>query len=85
MKKEISRETFYGNGNIHQRFTYKKGTPIDEDGFPSKGLREYFYENGQLMLKGNYKNNESDGLWEVFDEEGNLTKSETWENGKLIE
>ena len=30
MKKEISRETFYGNGNIHQRFTYKDGTLVDE-------------------------------------------------------
>jgi antitoxin component YwqK of YwqJK toxin-antitoxin module len=26
-----------------------------------------------------------DGLWEYFDKEGNLTKSETWENEKLVE
>ena len=26
MKWEISKETFYENGNIHQRFTYKDGT-----------------------------------------------------------
>tara|TARA_B110000014_G_C19729925_1_gene381194 strand:- start:157 stop:300 length:144 start_codon:yes stop_codon:yes gene_type:complete len=46
---------------------------------------EFFYENGQLRSKGNYKNEKKEGLWEHFDEEGELTKSETWENGKLIE
>ena len=32
-----------------------------------------------------YKDGEPDGLCEYFDEEGNLTKSETWENGKLVD
>ena len=26
-----------------------------------------------------------DGLWEYFHKEGNLTKTETYKNGKLIE
>ena len=39
----------------------------------------------QLKKKENYKNGCYDGPCEYFDEDGNLTKSETWENGKLIE
>ena len=36
------------------------------------GLVETFHKNGQLETKGNYKNGEPDGLWEYFDEDGNL-------------
>ena len=85
MKREISRETFYENGNIHQRFTYKDGTPVDEDGFPSQGLREYFYDNGQLWIRGNFEEDKQVGLWETFDEEGNLIKTENYKDGELIE
>ena len=85
MKREISRETFYENGNIHQRFTYKDGTPVDEDGFPSQGLREYFYDNGQLWIRGNFKDDKQEGLWEYFDEDGNLTETEEYKDGEPIE
>ena len=92
-------EEFYENGQLKKKSNYKNGKERLSEYFYENGQllsienyknkhnwsTESFYENGQLMLKGNYKNNESDGLWEVFDEEGNLTKSETWENGKLIE
>ena len=44
-----------------------------------------YYDNNEIKDKGVIKNGKKDGLWEYFDEKGNLTKSETWENGKLIE
>ena len=37
---------------------------------------------GSIKKDGQYN---KDGLCEYFDEEGNLTKSETWENGKLVD
>ena len=57
------------------------------------GLIEGFYENGQLEHKGNYKKptsefnflGDKDGPWEYFDEEGNLTKTEKYMNGELVD
>ena len=46
---------------------------------------ETFYENGQLWWRENYTDGEQDGLSELFDEDGNLTKTETWENGEVVE
>ncbi len=43
-------------------------------------------ENGQLKHKGNYKNykeGKKEGLWEYYDEEGNLTKTEEYKDGVL--
>jgi len=48
-------------------------------------LAEEFYNNGLLSFKRNYKNGNLEDLWEHFDQVGNLTKYETWENGKLVE
>ncbi len=49
-----------------------------------EGLYESYYEGGQLECREHYFNREPHGLFKYFDEEGNLTKSEIWENGKLI-
>ena len=38
----------------------------------------------QLRFKGNYKDGKPDGLFEEFDEEGNLTKTEEWKDGELV-
>ena len=40
------------------------------------GLVEEFYENGQLKNRTNYRDWKQHGLWEYFDEDGNLTKTE---------
>jgi len=31
------------------------------------------------------KDGKPDGLWEYFDESGNLTKTEEWKDGELVE
>jgi hypothetical protein len=36
------------------------------------GEINYFYENGKPLLKGTLKNSEADGIWEFYDEKGNL-------------
>ena len=49
------------------------------------GLVEEFYDNGQLEFRRNYKNGKEDGLWEYFDEDGNLTETQEWKDGVLQE
>ena len=68
---------------------YKKYTKIPFTGtseqFHTNGqlnIREN-YKNGQLRIRQNYKTRKRDGLWEYFDEEGNLIKSENWNKGRL--
>ena len=36
------------------------------------GLVETFHENGQLRLRGNYKNGIEDGLYETYYDNGQL-------------
>ena len=94
-------EEFYENGQLSERGTYIDGEfdglfeKFYEDGLlwvrenyrdgERDGLREFFYINGQLGIRGNYIDGKKDGLWEDFDTNGNLTKTETWENGVLVE
>ena len=45
---------------------------------------ESLYKDGQLKERGNFKDGyEKDGLWEWFDEDGNLTKTKTYRDGVL--
>ena len=44
-----------------------------------------YYENGQLLVKGNYKDGSRDGLWEYFNEDASLLRTETLKEGKKIE
>jgi antitoxin component YwqK of YwqJK toxin-antitoxin module len=43
-----------------------------------------WHENGQKKFEGNYKNGEEDGLWIWWDEEGNVTATATYQNGRLV-
>ena len=51
---------------------------------PLTGTVVSFHEDGRLQYRGNFKDGKRDGLLEWFDEEGNLTMTQTWENGELI-
>jgi antitoxin component YwqK of YwqJK toxin-antitoxin module len=52
---------------------------------PVTGIVEKFYENGQLKWRTNFKDGKLDGLWEWFDNDGNLRSTDTWKNGELVE
>ena len=43
-----------------------------------------YYENGQIMIKGKYKDGKQDETWIYFDEDGINVKVETYEKGALI-
>ena len=52
---------------------------------PITGIVESFHDNGQLRTRVNYKEGEQDGLWEWFNEDGNLSMTKTFRNGELVE
>ena len=43
-------------------------------------IKETFHPNGQLASRGNYVDREPIGLFEWFDEEGNLIWTENYES-----
>ena len=45
-------------------------------------IRETFYENGQLEVRGNYVDGKEDGLWEWFYENGQLKTFINFVDGK---
>lgn len=46
------------------------------------GISEEFSENGQLEVRGNYKNGQREGLHESFHEKGQLSFRTNYKNGK---
>ncbi len=56
--------------------------PNKEEPFTGKYVT--YYENGQKKSEGNFKEGKYDGLWTLWDENGNITKKETYSNGELI-
>ena len=52
---------------------------------PFTGSSVEYHDNGQLEKRGNYKNGKQDGLFEFFNENGNLTSTQTYRNGELVE
>ena len=71
-----TRFSYYEDDQLKSRGEFKDNKP--------NGLYESFYINGQLMHRGKVKDGVEVGVWEYFDEEGNLTKTEEYNNGKLI-
>jgi antitoxin component YwqK of YwqJK toxin-antitoxin module len=44
----------------------------------------YYYENGKLKIKGEYKDDEKSGTWTYYDEKGTLVKTEKYADGQLV-
>ena len=49
------------------------------------GTVEFFHDNGQLEMRGNFIDGKQEGPWEWFDEDGNLIGTLMYRNGELIE
>jgi antitoxin component YwqK of YwqJK toxin-antitoxin module len=48
------------------------------------GASNVYYENGQIRYTKNYEQDVAEGLWEFFDEEGNLLGKVMYENSKIL-
>ena len=47
-------------------------------------LDSFSTDHGNIEIKGKYKDGKKDGLWEFFNEDGTLQKTETYKNGVLV-
>mgnify|MGYP001199394226 CR=1 FL=1 len=72
---------FYKNGQLKALKNFKD---LKKDGHYYHGPYETYYENGKLNVKGQLKDGEQDGIWEYFNDDGSLKRTETWNNGKKI-
>ena len=63
---------------LHFQVTYENGKIID-------GPFESFYENGQLLMTGNYYKGRKHGIWKSYDENGEIYHQGTFRNGILVE
>ena len=49
------------------------------------GLKTTYYKNGQKKSEINYKEGKKEGLWTTWDEDGNITETKTYKNGKEVQ
>jgi antitoxin component YwqK of YwqJK toxin-antitoxin module len=72
-EKEVTNYTDFHQGFCSQNPSYYiKGGQYNE-----------YYESGNKKAEGNYLNNEKDGEWNTWSENGQLIKKEKYKNGKL--
>ncbi len=76
--KLIPHIEYYPNGNVKV-----KGQKNYKRQF--EGIWEWFYENGNIGCRISYIDGKEDGIEEGFDEQGNITLTQLWKDGELIE
>lgn len=97
-KIEGEQKAYYENGNIKSIVDYKNGRivrieALAQDGTilhksdlsKGTGLWKYFWENGNVLEEGSYKNWRKDGKWVKYRENGEVDVTTIYKNGKLIE
>ena len=79
-------------GLYYEKFTdvpFTGNVTGQQQGKIIKGKREgewiWYYENGQLQFKSNYKDGKKDGETFWYKENGKLIKTEIYKDGKFIE
>jgi antitoxin component YwqK of YwqJK toxin-antitoxin module len=79
MKNELTPYIIYHpNGNV-----WIKGQKNSKG--QREGIWEYFYSNGNILLRIPYKEGKMDGTKNFYDEQGNITETRVWKDGELIE
>lgn len=95
-KLEGDQKTFFRDGKLKSSITYKnnrivaievyneEGTLLHKDDL-SKGNGQWktFWNNGQVMEEGRYKNWVKDGTWKRYQQDGTVDSIAVYENGRL--
>ena len=68
--------SYYKNGHINYKWNFT------EDG-KRTGIQEYYHENGNKMISGNWENGAEAGVIKRFNEQGELIEEQTFNNGKI--
>ena len=76
--KPTVKEELHSNGNLKSRTTHQSKI----DGGEKHGLHEAYYENGQLLIKENYKDGKKDGFHEFYYKNGQLGFKLNYNDGK---
>lgn len=97
-KVEGEQKAYYENGNIKSIVDYKNGRIIGIEAFAKDGtllhkgdlskgtgVWKYFWENGNTLEEGSYKNWRKDGKWVKYRENGEVDVTTIYKNGKLVE
>jgi len=98
-QKSGSSKTFYSMGGIAESSEWKEGVrdgpwtgyypggQVRFSGFyknnEKTGLFEAFYDSSKPMITGQYSMGHQNGVWVYYNEKGEITKKETYENGIL--
>jgi antitoxin component YwqK of YwqJK toxin-antitoxin module len=81
----------YVNGQMHGQWSFlmpdatSSWTAEYKHGEGSRnGLTTTFAGNGKKLEQGIYRQDVKEGVWTSWDDKGNVTKTETYKNGKLV-
>ncbi len=69
-------EEYYSDGKIKATGTYRNNE--------KEGAFRAFYLSGKPLLVGQYLQGHPDGTWIYYEEDGTISKQETWEEGMLV-
>jgi hypothetical protein len=91
---------YYETGELSGMFIYLNDEPVAGAEYYKNGQKrglvprnlngklngriKYYFENGIVSLEGDAKEDQRDGTWTEFDEEGNLISEILWNNGKKV-
>lgn len=68
---------YYPNGNL------QADLPLDSFG-QYNGTGKFYYEDGNLQSTGNYTHGFKTGTWKVYDEKGQITATDAYDNNGNI-
>lgn len=80
-------EEKYAHNKLHSIITYENNRPVKEKFFDDKhDIKKIYDRNGIPLARESYLKGTltKDGVWEVYDESGNLAVQATYREGKLI-
>jgi hypothetical protein len=82
---DIFHNKFMSDTVVHYYYDYSKKGPLN---FPENGQWAYFYPDGSIAIRGNFKDFKKDGAWKFYMPNGRLLSIQTFEddlpNGALI-
>jgi antitoxin component YwqK of YwqJK toxin-antitoxin module len=70
-------KAYFPDGQLNRETTYKLGKKT--------GPFISYHQNGTISLKGEYLKDQEIGIWEHFNENGELLKKITYQRGKVVD
>jgi antitoxin component YwqK of YwqJK toxin-antitoxin module len=79
-KQQGSAQIYYHSSKLQKEMTYKNGVQVDTmNMYFENGIYRLFYENGQLQIDEQTRDNNLDGFCLHYNEEGKKPKKENTE------